>query len=78
MVGTSRFKSNCPDKALKQINIEDTSFNEFYWFIGQHNTLIGCWKDNALVLVCSTVHTVGKSIERWRKNHVQPGLIKNI
>ena len=31
MVGTSRFKPNWPPKPLKDIDIDKSNFNEFYW-----------------------------------------------
>ena len=67
MVGTSRFKSNWPPKKLKLINAEKVNFNEFFWLIDSYGTLVGRWKDNGMVLVCSTVHQVGNTVERLRK-----------
>ncbi len=67
MVGTSRFKPNWPPKPLKDIDIDKSNFNEFYWLIDEHGTLVARWKDNGMVLCCSTIHRVGKTIERLRK-----------
>ena len=67
MVGTSRPKSNWPPKSLKSINIDKANFNEFYWLIDEHSTLVARWKDNGMVLCCSTVHRVNKVIPRLRK-----------
>ena len=67
MVGTSRFKPNWPPKSLKAVDVEKSNFNEFYWLIDEHGTLVSRWKDNGMVLCCSTVHRVGNTIERLRR-----------
>ena len=67
MVGTSRPKSNWPPKELKVIDSEKANFNEFYWLVDDYGTLVARWKDNGMVLCCSTIHSIGNTILRLRK-----------
>ena len=66
-VGTSRFRRNWPSPALTKISQEQANFNDFFWMIDEHNTLVGRWLDNGLVFVVSTVHKIGNYITRTRK-----------
>ena len=49
VVGTARFRKNCPPDKLKEVNIEKVNFNDFYYCIDEHGTLVGRWMDNGLV-----------------------------
>ena len=67
VVGTSRFKRNWPPKELKDIKMEDTTFNSFYYCYDEHGTLLARWMDNSLVFCVSTVHRIGNVIKRIRR-----------
>ena len=67
VVGTGRFRRNWPPKSLKDVNVDDADFNDFYWTVDENGTLLGRWMDNGMVFVTSTIHKVGKIIKRNRK-----------
>ena len=67
VVGTARFRRNWPPKVLKDIKVDEVNFNDFYWTVDEHGTLLGRWMDNGLVFVVSTVHKVGRIVKRLRK-----------
>ena len=79
VVGTSQMQKNWPPKALRDVQKETSSFNDFYYDVDEYGTLVGRWMDNNFVLCVSTVHKVGQVIKRERrrprltdtnKNHV--------
>ena len=67
VVGTARFKKTWPPQCLKQINSETVKFNDFYWMVDDDGTMLGRWMDNNFVFMVSTVHRIGKTIERVRR-----------
>ena len=67
VVGTSRFKRNWPPKKLKNIDADKADFNQFYWCVDEYGTLLGRWVDNNFVFCVSTIHCVGRSIQRLRR-----------
>ena len=77
VVGTSRFRKNWPSKELKCIDGEKVQFNDFFWMIDTHSTLVARWKDNGMVFLTSTVHQVGNTIERLRKKPRSTATNKN-
>ena len=67
VVGTARFRRNWPCKELRNINLDDVKFNDFFWTVDEHGTLVARWMDNGMVFVVSTVHKPGKIVKRLRK-----------
>ena len=67
IVGTARFRRSWPPNCLKSIDANNVDFNDFYWCIDEHGTLVGRWMDNGLVLVTSTVHKVGRIVKKKQK-----------
>ena len=67
VVGTARFKQSWPPKELKQVPVDEARFNDFYWTVDEYGTLLGRWMDNNFVFCVSTVHRIGKVIERIRR-----------
>eukprot|EP00957_Ditylum_brightwellii_P114930 8764786-Ditylum_brightwellii.AAC.1 len=57
IVGTTRYRGqDWPQKQLKEVNKDYTCFNDFYWTVDEHGTLVGKWMDNGMVFVASTIH----------------------
>ena len=73
VVGTARFRRGWPGSELKSIKVEQANFNDFYWTVDEHGTLLGRWMDNGLVFIVSTVHKVGKIVKRLRKKPRKTG-----
>ena len=67
VVGTARFKQLWPSKELKRVPVDEARFNDFYWTVDEYGTLLGRWMDNNFVFCVSTVHRIGKVIERIRR-----------
>eukprot|EP00957_Ditylum_brightwellii_P054813 4154072-Ditylum_brightwellii.AAC.1 len=68
IVGNARYRGqNWPPKQLKEINKDHAYFDDFYWMVDEHETLVGRWMDNGMVFVVSTIHQVGKKVQRTRK-----------
>ena len=68
VVGTARYRGQTwPPKKLKEVSKDDASFNDFYWMVDEFGTLLGRWMDNGMVFVVSTIHRVGKIVQRRRK-----------
>ena len=67
VVGTGRFRRNWPPKILRDVSADNADFNDFYWTVDEHGTLLGRWMDNGMVFVTSTIHQIGKIIKRNRK-----------
>ena len=68
VVGTARFKRNWPNKKLKQVEQDKSQYNNFYYCIDEHGTLVGRWMDNGLVFVASTIHKPGKLVKKFGRN----------
>ena len=64
VVGTARFKRNWPPKELKDVNVENCNFNDFYYTYDDHGSLVARWMDNNMVFLVSTVHRVGQMVQR--------------
>ncbi len=65
VVGTSRFTKSWPPTSLKKI--KDAHFNEFFYTIDEHGTLVARWMDNGMVFCVSTVHRIGQTIKSCRR-----------
>eukprot|EP00957_Ditylum_brightwellii_P003801 288701-Ditylum_brightwellii.AAC.1 len=75
IVGTAIYRGqNRPPKQLKEVNKDHTCFKDFYWLVDEHGTLIGRWMDNGMVFAVSTIHQVGKTVQRIRK---EPRMTQN-
>ena len=49
VVGTARFKRNWPQKEIREVTMEKSNFNDFFWSVDEHGTLIARWVDNGLM-----------------------------
>ena len=67
VVGTARFKKNWPQKEIREVTLPNSNFNDFFWAVDEHGTLVARWVDNGLVFCVSTLHKVGKKVKRMRK-----------
>ncbi len=67
--GTSRFKKNWPPNNLREIEIGQANFNDFYHLTDQHGTLLARWMDNGLVYCVSTIHKPGQMVKKLRKKY---------
>ena len=67
VVGTARGRKGWPHRLLAGLNTENTIFNHFHWYVDEYGTLVAKWRDNAPVLLVSTIHSVGKTILKWRR-----------
>ena len=79
VIGTARLKRNWPPKELKEVSVDESNFNDYYYTYDKYGSLVGRWVDNNMVLIVSTIHKPGKMIKRIRrkprptatnKNHV--------
>ena len=73
VVGTARFKQGWPPKQLRNLDGKNFLFNHFYWMVDSMRTLVARWMDNGLVFLVSTVHTVGKTVEKCRQKQRETG-----
>eukprot|EP00957_Ditylum_brightwellii_P191146 14554020-Ditylum_brightwellii.AAC.2 len=67
VVGTSRVRRGLPPYELQKIQQKDNDFNDFRYLVDDNGTLIARWMNNDLVLLVSTLHSVGNSIQVERK-----------
>ena len=67
VVGTAKYQRAWPPVKLKNIEDKSACFNQFFWTVDEHGTLVARWMDNGMVLCVSTVHSVGKMVEKNRR-----------
>ena len=67
VVGNARFRRNWPPASLRKITLTDAKFNDFFYCVDEHGTLCARWMDNGLVFCVSTMHRVGKIVQRMRR-----------
>ena len=67
IVGTARARRNWPPKKIGKISQDNASFNDFFYEVDKHGTLVAKWMDNGLVLCVSTLHRAGHNVNRARK-----------
>ena len=77
MIGTAHFQKKWPPKPLRDkhpknnsngtIKLDKAEFNDLYWMVDEHETLLLRWLDNLFVFVVSIVHAVESIIERVRR-----------
>ena len=47
--------------------MEKSNFNDFFWSVDEHGTLVARWVDNGLVFCVSTLHKINNTVKRLRK-----------
>ena len=67
VVGTARFKRNWPQKEIREVTMEKSNFNDFFWSVDEHGTLIARWVDNGLVFCVTILHKINNTVKRLRK-----------
>eukprot|EP00957_Ditylum_brightwellii_P024809 1875053-Ditylum_brightwellii.AAC.1 len=67
VVGTARIRRGWPLYELQKIQQKDCDLNEFRYLVGKNVTLIARWMDNGLVLLVSTLYSVGNFIQVERR-----------
>ena len=65
VVGMARPKKNWPPPSLKVP--KNALFNDLYWCIDEHGTLVARWIDNNQVLLVSTAHYPTETVQKSRK-----------
>ena len=66
VVGTARFKRNWPQKEIREVTMEKSNFNNFFWSVDEHGTLIARWVDNGLVFCVTTLHKINNTVKKLR------------
>eukprot|EP00957_Ditylum_brightwellii_P115407 8802053-Ditylum_brightwellii.AAC.1 len=71
VVGTAKARRGWPPSALQKVEQKQCDFNELRYLINDDGTMIAKRMDNGLVLLASTLHTIGSTIKvDRRKQHI--------